>query len=360
MQYIKDRQYYVDLYDLLTIKNCIYSIGLMRKNIKKDKKEIDSFKLADKKGFVGALGEYILYFKKGEEYRNKEKTINEWIEKDKIKQDKYDNTKEPVNVFCDKCNWEMRLDGKSLHDFSDEPMRMLFFFRCPKCQKGKGVFEDGEIYKPMVEKCPDCEKELNSEKIRKDEVITTNYTCKCGYKNTEIWDLKADEKEHNKREKHDKLLLEKFREMFCLSKDDGDEYLASQSRLDSSLKQIEEIKEKEANPKYQKMKGLKKLKVGEMQSLIEKVVNDNNYTRLNFEKPEVDRYVIIPFTVQDDKKERSDYDSGRDLRRAITKTLEDTNWRLMSDGITNRLGMLCGKIKGYESEEDLMKIIKDD
>jgi len=330
----------------------------MRGKIEKDKKEIESFKLADKKGFVGALGEYILYFKKGEEYRNKEKTINEWIEKDKIKQDKYDNAKEPTSVFCDRCNWEMELDGKSLHDFSDKPMRMLFFFRCPKCHKGKGIFEDGESYKPRVEKCPDCSKELNTEKIRKDEIITTNYTCKCGYKNTEIWDLKVDEEKHNKKEKYDKLLLEKFRSLFCLSKEDGDKYVSSQLRMESSLRQIEEIKEKETNPKYQKMKELKKLKVGEMQNLIDKTVKENSYICLNFEKPEVDRYVIIPFTVQDNKTERCDYDSSRDLRRAIIKALETTNWRLMSDGISNRLGMLCGKIKGYENEEDLMKIIQ--
>lgn len=329
----------------------------MRGKIEKDRKKIESFKLADIKGFVGALGEIILYFKKGEEYRNKEKIINEWIEKDKIKQDKYDNTKEPMRVFCDQCNWEMELDGKSLHDFSDEPMSMLFFFRCPKCHKGKGVFEDGKIYKPMVEKCPHCGRELNTEKIRKDEVITTNYTCKCGYKDKEVWDLKADEEEHNKKEKHDKFLLKKFRSIFCLSEEEGDKYVSSQLQTESSLKQIEEIKEKEANPKYQKMKELKKLKVGEMQNLIEEIVKENSYIHLNFEKPEIDRFVIIPFTVQDNKTERSDYDSSHDLKRAIIKALETTNWRLMSDGISNRLGMLCGKIKGYESEDDLMKII---
>jgi len=357
MKYLKDNNYYSELYDILTIKDCIRSIEIMHGKIKKDRKEIESFKLADIKGFVGALGEIILYYKKGEEYRNKEKIINEWIEKDKIKQDKYDNTREPTSVFCDQCNWEMELDGKSLHDYSDEPMRVLFFFRCPKCRKGKGVFENGEIYKPMIEKCPDCGKELNTEKIRKDKVVTTFYKCICGYKNKEIWDLKADEEEHKKREKHDNLLLEKFRSLFCLSKEEGDKYIASQLRTESSLKQIRDIKEKEDNPKYQKVKALKKLKVGEMQSLIEKTVEDNNYTRLNFEKPELDKFIIIPFTVQDNKTDRCDYDSGRDLRRALIKALGDTNWCLMSDGITNRLGMLCGKIKGYESEDDLMKIV---
>lgn len=30
----------------------------------------------------------------------------------------------------------------------------------------------------------------------------------------------------------------------------------------------------------------------------------------------------------------------------------------MSDGISQRLGILSGKLRGYENEEDLVKIIK--
>jgi hypothetical protein len=76
----------------------------------------------------------------------------------------------------------------------------------------------------------------------------------------------------------------------------------------------------------------------------------------NFDKPEIDRHIIISFSVQDTKAERKDNVAASDLRRALNKALEDTNWRLMSDGIGCRLGLLYGRIKGYESEDELAKI----
>lgn len=45
MEYLKDDIYYSDLYDLLTIKNCIRSIEVMRGKIKGYKKEEDLMKI---------------------------------------------------------------------------------------------------------------------------------------------------------------------------------------------------------------------------------------------------------------------------------------------------------------------------
>ena len=357
MDYLRDEQYYIDRYDLLSIESCLRWIEVLKARILKDREEVNDFKLADTKGFVGALGELTLYFRKGEEYRDKEKTINKWKESDRVKQEKYDNTKIPSSVFCENCNWAMEFDGKTLHDFSDEPMRMLFFFRCPKCRKGKGIFEDGEIYKPKKHLCPKCGTELKEERKRNGEVITTIETCGCGYNNKDVWDMKADEERFKKQEDHEKRLLQAFRGEFCLTKEEGDKYVTDHIQTEQFLKHEVERKTKEADPRYQKAKNLKRVKVVELQKIIQDVSNANGFNQLNFDKPEIDKYVIVSFSVQETKVDRSDYDSSRDLRRALTKALEGTNWRLMSDGISNRLGLLYGKIKGYENEDDLMKII---
>jgi len=103
---------------------------------------------------------------------------------------------------------------------------------------------------------------------------------------------------------------------------------------------------------------LQKIKVFELQKRIQDIITTNGFNQLNFEKPEIDKHVIISFTVQETKSERTDYEACQNLRKAITKTLENTNWRLMSDGIGTKLGLLYGRIKGYENEDDLMKIVK--
>jgi hypothetical protein len=79
-----------------------------------------------------------------------------------------------------------------------------------------------------------------------------------------------------------------------------------------------------------------------------------------FDRPEIDKYIIVPFTVQDEDSARKDYDSERVLKRILKKVLEGTNWRLMSDGVDYRLGYLSGRLKGYEHESDLLDLVKSE
>jgi len=80
--------------------------------------------------------------------------------------------------------------------------------------------------------------------------------------------------------------------------------------------------------------------------------------KLMLEKPEIEKYVVVPFTVQDADSSRKDNDSVRRLQRVLRKTLMGSNWRLMSEGVTYRLGYLSGRLKGYEREEDLVELVR--
>ncbi len=82
------------------------------------------------------------------------------------------------------------------------------------------------------------------------------------------------------------------------------------------------------------------------------------YINLQFSKPEIERFVVIPFTIEDTDSKREEYDSRSKCKRIINNTLEKTNWRLMSEGIDYRLGYLTGKLKGYENEEDIANLFR--
>lgn len=357
MIYLKEKQYYEDLYDLHTIEICIEWVKLALRKCKEDN-AFEKFSEKEKIQGKNILVELPLYFEKGERYRNRERTINEWIEKDKIKQDKFDKTQEPDGIFCKECNWAMTLEGKSLHDFSDEPLRMLFFFECPNCQKRRGIFDDGVEYKSKPRLCPKCGEDLKISYKSENEVSTFTEKCKnCDYKLEDKTDFKFYEKRQKIREERKEYLLNKYREECCLTPEKGDKYVSSQDQFKYSIDRIEEQKKKEDNPKYQKAIKLKKLKVFDLQKLLKETLEKEKYVELSFDKPEITRDVIIPFSVQESNTSKSDYDSQNNLKKLIVKTLEDTNWRLMSDGISQRLGILSGRIRGYENEEDLMKII---
>jgi hypothetical protein len=53
-----------------------------------------------------------------------------------------------------------------------------------------------------------------------------------------------------------------------------------------------------------------------------------------------------------------EYDSRKTLEKIIEGLLEEKNWALTSEGVTYRLGFLSGRIRGYESEEDLQELTK--
>ena len=89
------------------------------------------------------------------------------------------------------------------------------------------------------------------------------------------------------------------------------------------------------------------------------ILRKEKYINLLFGKPEIERFVVIPFTLEDSNNKREEHDSRNKCRRIITLALEKTNWRLMSEGINYRLGYLTGKLKGYESEDDIAKLFKD-
>lgn len=130
MKYLKDEQYYVDLYDLFTIKACLKVIHFWQDLYKK--KDTDP-KLKDippeevEKGFNYYLT-WDLRTKKGEEYRHKAQTISDWVEKDRVRQDKVDNTPPPTNVLCPNCKTQMVAeDFKHLEDWpEDNPVQVLW------------------------------------------------------------------------------------------------------------------------------------------------------------------------------------------------------------------------------------------
>ena len=45
------------------------------------------------------------------------------------------------------------------------------------------------------------------------------------------------------------------------------------------------------------------------------------------------------------------------MKKLVDSALSDTNWRLVSDGISYRLGYLNGRVKAYEGEEAMKELV---
>lgn len=352
MEHLKEKQYYIDLYDKLTVEHCrrfeqLHMVGdddIFDKTGKEySKEEITRIRQA--------TSEFHLYFVTGEEYKKKDETIRKWTERDRQKDLKIENAEEPQLVRCKTCASTMSCSSKDLWSCDD---KVQFFFDCPNgCKPRRLLYEDGteRVFKPTL--CPECSHEVKntSEKLN-EHIVTTTYTCpQCDHSYTDELDLTPKEEVEDPD-------FEKDRERFCLTDKKGMDYVTWSANLKAFGKSMDKQRERDEKKEiYEKVAELKKLTVPQLKEYLLTIFEKENYSNLIFEKPDMGRIVSIEFSIEEMETENERV-SMQKLKKLLQNNLEETNWRLMSDGVSYRLGMMSGRIRIYEDQDDLAKLIE--
>lgn len=320
----------------------------------------DNFKKFTKKQFdddVHKVASYTVNAIKMDRFRHKKETIEKWMGIDQQRQDRLDNAIEPKGILCPHCDTPMRSTIKELVDRLNEPMKVLFFFECPSCKKRRGVYNDGSSFVSEPPLCPKCKHEAKLIYKRTGKVLSWTTTCpSCGYKEVEKDDSDKWEAERKKKEERDKLLLEKYRDEFCYSEKDGQQAIWDYEQLTAL---VDKWKERdEHKEEYDAVANIKRLTIVELEKLLNEVITPKGYIRLVLAQPEFGKQLIVGFTVQDGDPARKGYDGEHAFKKAVKQALEGTSWRLMSEGVIYRLGYLQGRLKAYETEEDLLSLVR--
>lgn len=355
MKFLKSHQEYLDQYDKLTVQKC-REIETLHKNteysntiVQQEGRDINLRPIMD--GFH----EIRMYYLTGEFYEDKEKTIREWEERDKARDELYESAKAPENISCLTCGRLMFVGSKSFDiGFNNTPDKVLFFYDCPlKHLPSRLFYNTGEEYiiKPSI--CLKCKSSVIEEsKKTKKGVLITKTCAKCSHVETDDMDFSP------KKEKPDFDFV-KDRARFCLTKEDGEKFLADKFHAESVSKMMDEWKEKDAKKSlYDKITQLQKLTILQLEELLSPILEENKYIKFHMKDPETGRDLFVPFMAYDSDEKRNEYSSTQTMQKLIKKALENTNWRLMSEGVRYRLGMLEGRLRAYEREEDLLKLVE--
>jgi hypothetical protein len=181
-------------------------------------------------------------------------------------------------------------------------------------------------------------------------------TCaKCGHVVTDVMDLSKD---HVKEEPVDPYYeLDRKRFVF-----DSDMVFKCHQKA-QHLERLQKLHATTADHVehvdiYDAVKAVKKLKIAQLGELLTRVISKKQYSDFKLGQPQLGREVSLDFNCLDTKDEREEYQSKKDLQKLIEKALIDTNWRLMSDGVSYRLGYLSGRLRAYETEEDIKKLVE--
>lgn len=364
MQYLQDIQHYEDRYDIWTIEQCLRQIEMLRKVSKEMQgaKELKHLSLEEKNNQLGMIGGRIIMNIKICRYKKREETLKEWIDKDRQKQDRQDNTPAPKNVKCDKCKGKMHSEFHHLSSSSGgDDDRVLFLFRCKNCKDGKGVFENGEIWEREPDICEKCGGELDHTfKKTKRYDTWTEFCTKCDYKKVDKTDIAKEKQERIDEKKRKKELLEKYRDRFCFKKEEAEELIQALEELKFANQVYEYELQKYESPEYEQTHNLQKLSAVELEELLNQNLKKHKFDRLNMKVPEFGQYVEVSFSTQDFDKSRNEKESIQELKDLLADTLETTNWR-PNGTVSNRLGFLMATLRGYERDEDILKsLMKSD
>jgi hypothetical protein len=288
----------------------------------------------------------------------REETIAKWMKQDKEKDQRLADAHIAGGTYCRNCGKDMRVITK--HYMSRNGHKeddILLMFECDACNKRKAFWQDGTEWEGAQIKCEKCGSAVKSSHKTKDKVITTTMTCtKCGHAETDVMDLSKDpvaEEEpvdpyydlDRKRFIFDSDMIFK-----CQQKA---QHLERMRKLETST--VDRVEHADV---YGAVKDIKKLKIAQLSELLAPALAKKKYSEFKLGEPQLGREVTLDFSCLDAEADREEYKSEKGLRKLIDKILADTNWRLMSDGISYRLGYLSGRLKAYESEEDLKKLVE--
>lgn len=353
-RHLKERSHYEEMYDRHTVERCRWHEE-PRPSSEVNQEAKENLSPGQIQWCFEFVTNWILFQYVGDRYVEREGTIEKWMKKDKERDALLERARVPL-VRCPSCGTAMESVhahiGYDIGNYEREWVE--FFVSCKSCKETKHVREDGSeiLRKPSL--CIKCDHEVESDSKKKGGKRYYVDTCKhCGHIEETLSILDEEEKEPTE---DDIKRFEYDKKRFCLTDQQGRRYKDWQAAMkQTDIKKEEHIANTEF---YDKLAEVKKLNIAGLEKLLKPALKKEGYADFRITMSPPAQQIILNFSVRDTEEKREDHDSRKTLEKTVEKILEDKNWALTTEGVSYRLGMLDGRIRGYESEEDLQQLTK--
>lgn len=359
--HLKERKHYEDLLDRFTVEAGRRNIKYYDNFFDDVKSKLKPGEKIDKTGNALILNAFYMEVLGNDlirRYQERESEIIDMMARDAAKDEQIALARLQEEPSCRHCSKQgLRIIDKSLmhrkpdHKL-DAPEEVMFMMECPHCKKNSAFWEDGTAWKVKPDFCPKCSTELTHTSRGTKSAITITYRCpSCSHSYKEKLDMTV------KKEKPDPNFV-KDRYHYCLQDPEFRDHLLKMKHDFEEMSRLGKMfKEREDNKHiYDAVKEMKKPKIAELSELLSPALNKAGYIEFSLDKPEMGKDVYVGFSCLDSKSGRADNESRKTLKKLVDTVLEETNWRLMSDGISYRLGYLNGRLRAYE-KEDLKNLV---
>jgi len=273
--------------------------------------------------------------------RLKKKVMVECMRYDELRDDLVESHPIPKKPRCNTCGKKMKL---VTHMFDLDCTEMRFLFECngghlPK----RAIYSDGREYVLPQKRCRVCQGTdfISTREINGSLLIFSDECKKCGNKDILELDESPEAFEH---------ISEQERSFFCTAFENEDTPMEGLTKFLTIIDNV--IK----HPKITyDTDVLKMLNVQQAEKRLKKKLKKRGFKKFRLGTPSNRENFSVEFSVLD-ASDRDTQASRSELRELISRILFKTNWRIMQQKITCRMGYLEGKIMGYEGEWDLQRI----
>ncbi len=359
-KYLKDRKHYEDLYDRQTVEEArreSNKLALAREEFYQKAKVTVGESHATEFWWIRIYWWLVELPTLLPRWENRDTTIQEWMSSDRQMDERLEAARPHIEPTCTNCGKQgLKLKLKELlHRGSGNNQEVIFMFDCPACKKRSAYWEDGTEWITPVMPCPRCDSPLVMDVKFRGQVVTTTYTCeKCTYKDIEKVRM-GEQKDQGIDPDY-----ERDKKLFCLSDERAKTMQEYRIKWHDGMRMLDEEMEREAHKDvYEAASQIMQLKIPQLMDTLRPAIEKAGFIEVSFDKPELGRDVIIGLSCLDGKSDREDTNSRKAFKKAVDTTLADSNWRLMSDGVDYRLGYLSGRLRAYEREEDLIKLVSN-
>jgi len=251
-KHLEERSKYEERYDRRTVEECRW----FEKPHLSSKTEQKKKGLTDEQvgGIFTFARDMFLHEFVGNRYLEREKTINEWMESDKRRDDMLAEARPPL-LPCPSCRQTMECMDVSMRSDIDTDREWLeFYLHCKPCRKIRHVYQNGSEIPRKIFLCEKCQKELKfSTRKKKGKAYFVETCTHCGHVKETLDILEEKEKVPTPEE------IERFeydKKRFCLSPEQGRRY----EQWRENMKRIkgEEEEHKMNNELYDRLAEVKK------------------------------------------------------------------------------------------------------
>lgn len=128
--------------------------------------------------------------------------------------------------------------------------------------------------------------------------------------------------------------------------------------IDNARRILDGVKEREEKKTvYDALEKIRRMKIKAVEKYLSEELGKRGYADFRLSKPDISRGILTNFTMTD-PSEDGNSQSVRRTRGILDELLDDTNWTLMSSTLECRLGIIRGRLRGIDNDDELFKLVE--